>query len=440
MGIRIRARNLADVSPRRVLRGIRRRNRAGLPMTARAVKGHVLLDLARFHFGGWYEAVAAAGLKPEGKPARRKPQRQAAAKLRPLTESLLRGTRSSAELERMTGVRADTIRTRRRSLGLHRDERQGPDRTWLGSVREFLGKRADTELAELAGVDPSTIATARRELGIPAYCPADGEPGSPTTPLHQVPPRDVLREIRARVNAGESLVQSEVGSVRLLRLADFHFGGWYRAVEAAGYTPPGKPSRREEEVRRPEKLRELTPALLRGPKASRELERLTGITRTTIRARRERMGIGRDERIVKDLSWVADVRHLLGKVSDVEVARRAGVRGAVVGRVRKELGIPCPPRRSLARSDELREQLRGYRRSEIERALSTLKKRPAAVLRARVFSPQFETLEEIGLRLGITRQSVRWHETKGLVHLLADLEKERTRRTDRRRSRRRRKA
>ena len=64
----VRVGRLDEVAPREVLRRIRARARAGFPMLARDVNGVDILNLARFHFGGWHEAVVAAGLKPEGRP------------------------------------------------------------------------------------------------------------------------------------------------------------------------------------------------------------------------------------------------------------------------------------------------------------------------------------------------------------------------------------
>jgi hypothetical protein len=132
-------------------------------MGVQAARGLELTDLARFHFGGWYEAVAAAGLKPEGRPQPGKGPGPRRGRLRPLTEELLRGPRSSLELEEITGVRATLVRERRESRGIVREEQRKKDRSWLPAVRKLLGNAPDTEIAQKAGVSPGLIARARVE-------------------------------------------------------------------------------------------------------------------------------------------------------------------------------------------------------------------------------------------------------------------------------------
>src|SRR6186713_1924369 len=99
-----------------LLKMIRARKRAGLPMTARAVRSRVIEALARRHYGGWYHAVKAAGLRPEGRPAREAPPPKK--RVVKLTERLLRGPLSSAELERLTGVIRTSIQDRRKWRGI----------------------------------------------------------------------------------------------------------------------------------------------------------------------------------------------------------------------------------------------------------------------------------------------------------------------------------
>lgn len=389
-------------------------------MTAKAVSGEDLANLARFHFGGWYEAVAAAGLEPEGRPRTKRPARGRSS-LRPLTEAMLRGPRSSSELERITGVRAGTIRRKRRRLGITRDERRRKDRSWLPAVRELLGKMPDPQVARRVGVSANTIARARAELGIPAFHPEGGSPEGDSVPLDGVPPEEVLRRIRARARSGKSLRARNVTG-RLRALADFHFGGWYEAVEAAGLVTEGT-SRPRGEVAKPKRLRKLTSALLRGPRSSRELERQTGIPRREIRRRREKLGIHRDESPKKDRSWVMEAFPLFGKVTDAEIARRVGVSPPVVGRVRRDFGIEARPSPALSNSDEVRRKLHEYEPEEIQLALRKVGRRAAYVLRRRVLTSEPETLDALAAHFGITKQSVRGHEQRGLALLLDELDR-----------------
>jgi hypothetical protein len=127
-------------------------------------KDHRLAGLCRYHFGGWYQAVEAAGLKPEGRPVA---PRVRPAKPRPLTERMLRGNASAADLERLTGVSRGVIRSKRLVLGLQRDERRPMDPSWVPAARPLLGKVPDRRIAEQLGVPASTVTTTRQRLGIP---------------------------------------------------------------------------------------------------------------------------------------------------------------------------------------------------------------------------------------------------------------------------------
>ena len=63
-----------------------------------------------------------------------------------------------------------------------------------------------------------------------------------------------------------------------------------------------------------------------------------------------------------------------------------------------------------------------YSSEEIAAALKRVGRRAAVVLRRRVLASEPETLEQVGARLGITKQSVRFHEQRGLAQLLIELE------------------
>jgi hypothetical protein len=157
-------RDLDAVGPEGTLKLIRARARSGESMRAFDLGGSLIVRLAQRHFGGWYQAVGAAGLKPAGKPRKavaRSPKRA-------LTTALLRGPQSAAELERLTGVSRDAIRTRRKRLGIVRRERRGPDRSWVRDVRKLLGKVPDAVIAKRVGKSRAHVGLARRELGIPA--------------------------------------------------------------------------------------------------------------------------------------------------------------------------------------------------------------------------------------------------------------------------------
>jgi len=156
-------RTLAVVAPEEVLRHVRARAKAGKPMTQAAVHGLRLSTLCSYHFGGWYQAVEAAGLRPLGQ-ARSATTRPAGP--RPLTEALLRSDKPALELKRLTAVPRETIRFRRAKLGIVRRERRRRE-DMIGPVRSLLGRLPDSEVARRAGLSPSTLFKARQQLAIP---------------------------------------------------------------------------------------------------------------------------------------------------------------------------------------------------------------------------------------------------------------------------------
>jgi hypothetical protein len=72
------------------------------------------------------------------------------------------------ELERLTGVSRDVVRSRRKAAGVHRPERRGPDRSWVPGIRKLLGKVPDAEIARRVGKSPSDVHAVRVELSIAA--------------------------------------------------------------------------------------------------------------------------------------------------------------------------------------------------------------------------------------------------------------------------------
>jgi transcriptional regulator with XRE-family HTH domain len=157
-------RDLDAVSPNELLRRIRARARAGKAMRAFDLGSTLLVRMSQRHFGGWYQAVAAAGLRPAGKPRKTITR----AKKRAFTPAMLRGPMSAAEIEHMTGLSRDAIRSRRKAAGIVRRERREPDRSWVPGVRKLLGKLPDAEVGKRVGKSASHIQAVRKELGIPA--------------------------------------------------------------------------------------------------------------------------------------------------------------------------------------------------------------------------------------------------------------------------------
>ena len=159
-------------------------------------------------------------------------------------------------------------------------------------------------------------------------------------------------------------------------------------------------------MRRPPKPRPLTEELLRGPRTSAELERLTGIARGIIRYRRAALGVERDELQRADRSWVPGVEARLGNVPDRVLAREAGVSLSAVGRARRDLGIQGAPKPSRATSGEGRDRMLRRPKAALRVFLATLDPLDRAIVRERLMAARPATLAQLGDRFGVTRQAV----------------------------------
>jgi len=281
-------------------------------------------------------------------------------------------------------------------------------RPWLPAHRKLLGKLRDPEIARRAKVHKSTVSHARRKLGIPSSF-------SRRRNLGDVSRKEVLAMVRARARAGKSMRGWPEDDWSLINLCHYHFGGWYQAVDAAGLKPMGTPS---SAATRPPPRRPLTNDLLRGKKSIASLERLTGVRNATIRRRRALIGVVRDERRRVD-PWLEPVRHLLGKLSDPEVARRAGVSPTSVKTVRNRLGIAPMPQRSHATKSGVRERLAALPAGKLRKLLAGLDQMDEAIVRARYILAPPMTLAEIGRWLGISKQAVRKREMRAITKTTA---------------------
>jgi hypothetical protein len=167
-----RARTALGIAPRRSL-SLRALTRAELldqvrvranSMSATQANSTMLGRMCRYQFGSWRHALAAAGIRPQANGERACPPPP---KPRALTETMLRGTKSATELERLTGIDRVSIKYRRRQLGIDTNE-LAAKRSKLESVRPLLGKDPDIQLARRAGVHAATIRSARKALRIQA--------------------------------------------------------------------------------------------------------------------------------------------------------------------------------------------------------------------------------------------------------------------------------
>jgi RNA polymerase sigma factor (sigma-70 family) len=174
-------------------------------------------------------------------------------------------------------------------------------------------------------------------------------------------------------------------------------------------------------AKRAPKKRKLTTDLLRGPQTTAQLERLTGVPKDSIRYRRERLGIVRDERVAADRTWVPHVRPRLGKLPDADLARLVGKSGGHVSDVRAKLGIEAAPTPSLAASERMRAQLKRAPKATLRAALAELDPVDRTIVRERYLRPRPITLAVIGKRLGVSRQRVAQRERRAIGQMLARL-------------------
>lgn len=155
-------RDLDVIGPEETLRRIRARARSGAAMHAGKTSAIKLVCLARRHFGSWYGAVEAAGLKPLGKP-RIEVQRPATKQV--ITDALLKGPKTAAELEMLTGVPRWVIRRRRWKIGIIRKEQS--DASWVKTAQGLFGRLPDAEIASRVGRSVTAVRAARNKAGIP---------------------------------------------------------------------------------------------------------------------------------------------------------------------------------------------------------------------------------------------------------------------------------
>ncbi len=253
-----------------------------------------------------------------------------------------------------------------------------PSRPWLQKVRHLLGEIPDREVARRAGVSQTAVTRAREQLGITSMRGRT---------LASYTPDEVRRLVR--------LKNAPITAGRLNDLCRYHFGSVGQAIAGQEQSNP-----------RP---RPLTSAMLRGAMSSAELERLTGVSRGSVRSRREAMGIRRNERRPPNRAWLPGVRKLIGKIPDIEIAKRVHVKVGIVKAARTELGITAAPKRSAATSGEW---LRRMSKAERRKVLAGLDPVDAKILEARYLRTRPVTLAQLGAELGISRQRVAQKEAR----------------------------
>jgi DNA-directed RNA polymerase specialized sigma subunit len=142
-----------------------------------------------------------------------KPQRRA------LTSTLIRGPKSSAELELLTGVPRSTVPHHRELIGIVRDERQRPDMSWLPLARRLLGKVTDKEIAQDAGVAARIVTDARRKLGIAQTLKKSMATGEVRDRLRRMSKRELRQVLAALAPIDAKIVEARYLNARPVPLA-----------------------------------------------------------------------------------------------------------------------------------------------------------------------------------------------------------------------------
>jgi len=126
-----------------------------------------------------------------------------------------------------------------------------------------------------------------------------------------------------------------------------------------------------------------------------EIARRAGLSGVAVSAMRRRRGIARFE--TERRPWAAKARLMLGKVSDAEIARRVGVIPMSVSRLRHELGIARVP------ASRTRTKIPKAQAAAI---LGKLTPKQRVVFVGRFMTDPPRSLAEIGRELGVSKQAV----------------------------------
>lgn len=214
----------------------------------------------------------------------------------------LMGRVSDHEIARRLGIARTIVSKARRQLGITPVRKIHPrGRTWLAKVRPLLGKISDRELARQTGIHFKTIGEARRALGITA---------APRGPAPKVGKRAARALAALRRDRGGSAARpAATGPDRSWGPAVRHHLGREpdREVARRANLHPktvakvrrelGIPRYREQPKVRGHGKVPLTTLLLASTRSSREISRMTGLTRQTIDRRRRALDAPPDARL-----------------------------------------------------------------------------------------------------------------------------------------------
>jgi DNA-binding CsgD family transcriptional regulator len=269
--------------------------------------------------------VARLGKVPDGKIARlagiskervaRERKRRGIEAFRPPIEpvewsqKMIRrlGTASDAAVARKLRLHSSSVRYKRQLLGIppFNPKRHPSSRShnWTSQELALLGKRSDAEVAEKLGISKGTVAKTRTQLEIPSSRP------------------------RRRVYQWTEELLALLGKVtdrELARRSGFSVSSIQRKRYALGIRPGGRYGAVVPNPALVELLHE----------KSIEVRRRTGLSPTTIRVLRKKLGIERPRR------WTPELVARLGSEPDRKIARELGIAETSVHKKRRRHGIP----------------------------------------------------------------------------------------------------
>jgi hypothetical protein len=260
--------------------------------------------------------------RPEmrAKPAKLEPVRSGARRIRwPPRLARLLGRVPDETVARRSGLHPHTVAVERRRRGIPPSSPRRPRVRWTAAMIALLGTAVDREVAAELGLPVHCVMRQRRFLGIAAVGRSIAHGRHFWTPrrvalLGTAPDGEIARRLKLAV--------STVCHRR-------------RVLGIAPFTPAATGPR-------------WTRAMLRllGTLADREVAERFGIPLRTVRAKRWRRGTpARPGRRLK-IARTADLARLLRRLNE-EVRRATGLSTMTVYRLRRELGVPNPPRPSV---------------------------------------------------------------------------------------------
>lgn len=280
----------------------------------------------------------------------------------------LLGKVPDGELALQAGISKDTVATERKRRGIEAFHPVGEPVVWTRERIEMLGTDSDAAVARELGLHYASVKYKRQLLGIPPFHPKrrPSAAGYPWTPEEVallgtmsdgavamelgitkgmvtwkrtragIPPFRAKRRVYQWTEAKLSLL-GKMPDREVARISGFSVSSVQRKRTALGLAPGGKVGA---VVPTPELVELLH-------QKSVEVNRQTGLSPTTIRVLRQKLGIQRFRR------WTPELVARLGHEPDARIARELGISVTSVHKKRWRHGIPPFQAKRRWRPEEL---------------------------------------------------------------------------------------